>query len=308
VVAAAQELSLSNVQHLDLDRTPLACQSERVAVDEAGRDHRLALDRALDRGDAVAQACRLLEVLGVRRVLHARTQRADQVAGPAAQEQDRPADEVVVGLVADQPDAGCGAAADRVLDAGPTLAPVALEAGIRTGAQRKDPLQLAQGVAQRVARGVGTEVDRPIAREAPRLPETGIRLARVDLEAEVVLVVAQPHVVARAVLLDQLVLEEQRLLDARGDDHLDVVDARYQKVHLLPTVSPRAKIGAYARPQALGLADVEDRPARAAEQIDAGLGRERGDALEQARFGIAGRVAHRRRRRPRPFAGPGRDG
>jgi hypothetical protein len=278
------------VQHLDREARAVGARAERIAVHELARDHGLRLDRALDRAQPVAQPARLFEALRLRGRRHLRAQLAQEVVGLAAQEQDRPAHERLVRLVGDPAAARRSAAADRVLEAGPALAPVAAEHRIAAGAQREDPLQRAERAAQPGARGVRAEVERSVARELPRLGEAWIGLGRVEAEREVLLVVAQPHVEARLVLLDQLVLEEQRLLHVRGGDHLEVGDAVHQERNLVAAVAAAVEVAAHARAQALRLADVEHGPLGVAEDVDAGLDRQRADALFER--------AHRRGRRP----------
>ena len=102
------------------------------------------------------------------------------------------------------------------------------------------------------------------------------RLAGRQLQVGVVLVVAQQDVVARRALLDQVVLERQRLDDRVGDDELEPrgfveqrVDAR---AHAL-----RAEVAAHPVAQHLRLADVERVPAVVVIEVDARLLRQAGD-------------------------------
>ena len=293
VRVAAGHLALARVQHLELEPRPLARQPEHVAVDELARDHGLRLDGALDRAHAVAQARGLLVALLRRGLVHAAFQLAEQIAGLAAQQQRRARDEIAVRLVGDQSAARRRAAPDRVLEARPALTAVAAEDRIRAGAQREDPLQRAERLAQARARGVRTEVQRAVAREAARLGQARMRLARVEPQRQVVLVVAQPHVEARLVLLDQRVLEQQRFLHVCGRDDLDVGHARDQERNLVAAVAALVEVAADARAQALRLAHVEHARVGVLEDVDAGLDRQRGDALFER--------AHRRPRPPRPL-------
>jgi hypothetical protein len=85
------------------------------------------------------------------------------------------------------------------------------------------------------------------------------------------LVVAQPDVERRAVPLDEVLLEVQRLDLCLGDDRLDRLDAPGH----LPDPGARVaraglEVGADARPQRFRLADVEHVAPRAAEEVHAG--------------------------------------
>ena len=87
-----------------------------------------------------------------------------------------------------------------------------------------------------------------------------------DRDVRIGLVVAQPDVEARLVLLDEVLLGEQRLGLGLDEDELDVVD---RVDHLV--VPRRHRVGEVAGdPLAdrLRLADVDDLPARVAEQVD----------------------------------------
>ena len=96
----------------------------------------------------------------------------------------------------------------------------------------------------------------------------------------IVLVVAQQDVVARRSLLDEVVLERQRLDDRVGDDHFEARRFIEQRV-----VARAHAVGAEvrARPIAQGprLADVERLAFRVVVEVDARLLRQPGDLLLQ---------------------------
>jgi hypothetical protein len=81
------------------------------------------------------------------------------------------------------------------------------------------------------------------------------------------------------VLLDQVVLEEQRLLRRRHHDRLDIRDRTPEEPgrHEEPLVAALAEVLAHARAEVLRLADVDHRGLGVLEQIDARLHR---DAIE----------------------------
>ena len=99
-----------------------------------------------------------------------------------------------------------------------------------------------------------------------------ITLADGQLDVGIRLVVAQKDVVARLLLLDQVVLERQRFLLVVHDDVVEVNRLAQQRSGL--GVSSRAfqKIRTHARAQAVGLAHVDDLPVGVLVEIHAGRG------------------------------------
>jgi len=115
----------------------------------------------------------------------------------------------------------------------------------------------------------------------------------VEPEDDEGLVVPQHHVEARPVLLDELVLEEHRLLLGAGDDHLDGPEELVEERHEGPLVGPgRAEVGADAAAQAGGLAHVDHHPHLVLHEVAAWRGRQLVEgALEGGVHGGAGRIA-----------------
>ena len=122
------------------------------------------------------------------------------------------------------------------------------------------------GVRPEVA-GAG-EVD-PAHHEDP-----GKRLTERDGDARVALVVREPDVEARFVLLDQIVLEQQRLCLSRHHDGFEIGDLPGQRRALRRLLHFGGEVRGHPRPQALGLADVEDLARGVLPEIDAGTVRQ----------------------------------
>ena len=98
-----------------------------------------------------------------------------------------------------------------------------------------------------------------------------------DLDGRVALVVAQAEVVGRALLLDEVVLQEERLR-LRGRRHpVDVPGLREHLAGAPVRLRRRAQVVGHALAQRLRLAHVQHRPVGAEEAVHAGLV---GDALE----------------------------
>ena len=180
-------------------------------------------------------------------------------------------DEARVLLVVDQAGARPGAALDVVHEARAPQALVADELAIAAAAHRERAQQQVEGLPDGVGVGVGPEVavlGAP-ARAAPPDRRPGPLVPLGQHEERVALVVTQPHVEARLVLLDEAVLEHERL-DVVAD--LDPLDALGRGDHL---GRPRSQAGrvleVVGQPlaQRLRLTDVYDPPVLVAELVRA---------------------------------------
>ena len=100
---------------------------------------------------------------------------------------------------------------------------VALEFGVGAGADRERTQQEVEGLPYGSHVGVGPEVPDPLALPPPHDRRTGPLLVDGHRQPRIALVILQPDVEPRLVLLDQIVLEQQGL--GLGADHhpLDVV-------------------------------------------------------------------------------------
>jgi len=119
-------------------------------------------------------------------------------------------------LAADLAHAGRGATLDLVLQAG---ACAALEHGIRAVAQLKDALQLRKRPVDRAGAGKRAVIAALFAFRAAMFPDHR-KIMRGDEDVGKALVVAQEHVVARLEVLDEVLLQQQRLgLGRCGQKH-----------------------------------------------------------------------------------------
>ena len=135
----------------------------------------------------------------------------------ARQEQHRVLDQRRIVALADQPDAGRAAPLDLEEQAGPRPA---LEHRVRAGAQQEGLLQLVQRPVDAARRGEGPEVAPRLLAQAAVLLHLRERMVGGDEDVREALVVAEQHVVARLQLLDQVLLEQQRLgLGLRRQEH-----------------------------------------------------------------------------------------
>ena len=161
-----------------------------------------------------------------RRLLHALGEpRRHHVALPL-QEQHRVLEVARVVLLADEADARRRAALDLVLHA---RAAAVLEVAVLALAQLKELVQLIQRLAHGARVRIGAEQlafrrARPAVERQAR--ETMLRL---EQDVRIALVVAQHHVEARPVLLDEVVLEHQRFDFGARDRDFDAGDGAHHR-------------------------------------------------------------------------------
>ena len=255
----------------DVDDAALRTQldAEDVAIAKLVRRHLLLpLAHRLHRAHGVAQLRRLLEPLSVGRVEHAGVQLIGQLLVAALEKQPRVGDGhgVLLGA-ADGGHTRRQAALDVVLETRPrALAGDHLVA--RSNA--KQLVRQAHRPPRELGRQQRTRVDVAVALDGARHQHTRKRLGRGQLQVRIVLVIAQQDVELRLTLLDQVVLERQRLDHRVGDDHLQPGDFVEQRVALgIRTV--QAEIAAHTIPQRPRLADIDRLASVVQIQIDARL-------------------------------------
>ena len=227
----------------DRDAVP-ARDADDVAVGEVGGDGVLAGDRRLEGLEPVALESRalVLERLGGR--LHPRVQARGEAVVAAAQDRERALDVLGVGLGRDLADAGRAAAADLVVEAGPLALQ---ELAVAARAQRVERAEEGEGAPHRLRGREGPEVRRAVLRDPPDEAQARERVRAVHPDDEVGLVVLQPQVVGRLVLLDPRVLEDQGLRGGLRGDDLHVDGAPDEEPHERPGVAPR-DVGPHAGP------------------------------------------------------------
>ena len=256
------------MEHLDRGLEVVVGHADHVEVLVPLRHHLLPLDGLAHADETVAQARRPLELELVGGLPHldlevaARCRRCcPRGSGGARATSSR------VALVVDLADAGPRALLDVEQEARATqlLVPVELVVGARP--QREGAQQEVERLADGVGVPVGAEVAHPLALGPPHDRGAGPLLPHRDGQERVALVVDEPHVEARAVALDEAVLEHERL-DLVG--HLDPLHrlggghhlrgARRQGPGILEVVRE-------ALPQRLGLADVDHPAGRVLELV-----------------------------------------
>ena len=182
----------------------------------------LALEQRPHRAQAIAEGRRRLELLGLRGFLHALLQFPLDRPVTTGEEADDRIDVRAVLLLADVVDAGGLAALDVVVEAraargaaglGPVARPV-----------REQLAEQIECLAHALRAGERAEVGALGAVALAGEVDPREALVEGDSYVWIRLVVAKADVVGRAVLLDEVLLREQRLGLVRGRDEVDRLD------------------------------------------------------------------------------------
>jgi hypothetical protein len=214
-------------------------------------------------------ARRLLEALFVGCPLHLLLELAHDRLGVAREELDHLVDHLAVVLLGDIANAWGQTALDVVIETGD--ARMAARLRPLAGPVREDTVEDVERLADLLRIRVRAEIDDPPAMALAREHDPRVLVLDSDGDVGERLVVAQPDVEGRAVPLDEVLLEVERLDLGVGDDHLEIGDPRGQ------ASDPRAglKVAAHTRPKRLRLADIEHLAPLVAEEVDARFRRQR---------------------------------
>ena len=177
--------------------------------------------------ETVAEASGLLELELAGRLVHAGLELLHHRVGVPVEELQQGVHVLVVLLLGDLAHARAGALLDVEEQARSTEPLVLVELVVRAGAQREGAQEQVEGLADGVGVAVGPEVPNPLALAAAHDHRSRPLRVHGDGEERIALVVAQPHVEAGLVALDERVLQHQRL-DVVA--HLDPLD-RLGRLH-----------------------------------------------------------------------------
>ena len=229
--------------------------TEPPATRWRSKSERIALRRSR------CSAARSNSALGGR-LLHLALLLPLDLAVAAGEEVDDRLDVAAVLVAVDVADAGGPAALDEVVEAGIAGAPARL--GPFACAVLEQLAEQVEGLPHPLCAGERPEVG--AARPVALAGEVDARefLVEADPDVGVGLVVPQADVETGPVALDEALLGEQRLGLVRGDQELDPVDPAG---HLGLAAG---EVGSDPLADRAGLADVEDLPPRAVEDVDAG--------------------------------------
>ncbi len=195
-------------------------EADGVLVLEGRGDRPGPVPVVLDRAQEVAPAGRLLELLFGRRALHFPLDRAGQLGHPAFEEKAGGLDALAVLGLGRVSDAGGRAELELVFEAG--ALPVA-EDGLLAAPDEEVLVDQVDGRAGPSGRAERPEIARAVRFDLAAEVDPGPGLAGRHLEVGEALVVLELQVEPGLVLLDVVVLEEDRLLLGAGQDVVDVV-------------------------------------------------------------------------------------
>ena len=116
------------------------------------------------------------------------------------------------------------------------------------GAVGEQAVEELEGLAQGLGAGVGAEVKRTVFEDAAGGGDAGVGLLHGHFQVEVLLVVAVGDIEARAVFLDEVVFQDQRLDFGVGHDDVEVGDAGHEGASLVGVVAA-AEVAANAAAQ-----------------------------------------------------------
>ncbi len=267
-VLAADELAVADLHDLDAGFVLLAGEADDVVLGPAERRHLLLFHGPLDGAKLVpADGCLLVAQRG-RVGGHLALQVGRDRLLPAVQEVHDLADRLAVLGLRDGLDARPLAAVDVVEQAGPLEDPLPLRDVEVAGAEREDLAQQLQRLVHAGCRCVRAEVATPVALEGARAHDAGEVLAQRDLHERIALVVPQPDVEARSVLLDEVRLEQVRLRHRVGDDVLDVGDLGHHPAYPSILRSARTEVRTHPAAEHIGLADVQHAPVGVLHEVD----------------------------------------
>ena len=280
--AVAPVLTGAEEEHLHAGVAAVLVHGEDVGLLDVARIDALMRLNRRQRGEAVAEDRRVLEVERLRRLVHGLRQFLLHRAAVAGEEFVGLAHELGIAGKIDLARARRRAALDLVQKARPRTA---LEERVRAGAQQERALQRVDRAVDRAGGG-----ERPVVTAGPRartavLEDLRGPVVRGDQDVGERLVVAQQHVEARPQALDQVGLEEQRFRLGLGGDELHR-HRRRDHAGDARVIGGRPRVVEDALPDVLGLADVEDVALGVEHAVDAGrLRRDSGKARDRRAAG-----------------------
>ena len=279
---AREQPGAADLEHDAAGVGTVAAHGHGVPIHPLPHDRAQAVGDPLDGLDLVAHSRRALELEPLAVLLHPLPQARHQLVGAPAQEEAHPVHHFEVLAARLQPDAGRPAHLDVVVEARPVDAVERLGCA---GAGGKHSLQEREGAAHGADVGVRAEVLAAVVHEGARRNDAWEGVGG-DADVGELLVVAQPDVVARPVLLDEVALEDESL-DLGGGHHVvEVLDPGHERLGLRGQLGSGAEIGADPIRERLRLTDVDHLAAGVLEQVHPRLGRQRSQLLDELRSAL----------------------
>jgi hypothetical protein len=195
-------------------------------------------------------------MLVFRRLHHASGERLREIGVATLKEHSDIAHGFGIGVGSSKSgDAGAEASFDVVLQTGTCVIAIEIH-----GARRNEKVpvdEIGDAVSQR-SREVGSKVERTVFAKTSGDVDAGIALGDGELYIRIAFVVAKKDVVARLLLLNEVVFERESLALVVDDDVLDVDGLAEEGASLGVGHGGFNEIGAYPGAEALGLADIND--------------------------------------------------
>src|SRR4030095_2240343 len=151
-------------------------------------------------------------------------------------------------------DAGCQATFDLILETGPAAVFKVVFGAI---AQKKMLLKDVQRAPSRHCRRKRPKITVAVLDDLTRREDSRPGVLCRNFNAQIALVVFKSNIVARLVLLDEIVFENQRFFVITRDQSLDIGDASHEKLDLAASIRTM-KIGSHTGAKNFGLCDVDD--------------------------------------------------
>ena len=226
---ATDDASLANVEDLHSGLEVVVSEADDVDVFAALGNHLLLLDRPAHRNQPVTHTRGALVLHRRGRRLHLGIEPLDDRVGVTFEEVAQLADQLPICDLADLTHARAAALLDVEQQTRPPKPLMFVELAGAAGANREAAQQEVERVADRVCVGVRSEVLGALALATTHHQRPRVLLVERDRQERVALVVAETNVEPRPVLLDEAVLEHQRL-DLVAD--LDPLDRLGRRDHL----------------------------------------------------------------------------
>ena len=297
------DAALADDEHVHPGHGLLAEEPDDVGGQVAGGHGVLLVGKRVDGVDARLQPSRPLEVELGGGLLHFRRQLVDELAVVAGEEALDAPHVLGVLLGRNGPATGAGAEAHVAVETGTRIALQESERVLLQRARESPPVGAgggaqgyhAPGDVDHLPGGAGvgerTEVLRVGLVFLAGVLDGREHIAFGERDEGVALVVFEVRVEKRAVLVDEVLLQHERLVLVVDDEVVEGVDGLHEQGNLCAIVL-EVHVLAHARPQLLGLADVDDLAGGVFPQVHAGLGGHRLqlalDARELLLLGLAG--------------------
>ena len=267
-MVAPDHLAVADHEQLEAGLRLLASDPDHVLLRAGVGGDLLLLDGPLDRAQLVAGHRSGLVPKSVRLRRHLTPQLVRDPLLLAVQEIDNAIDGASIVGLGDGLDTGRLAAVDVIEQAGPLEDALPLRDVQVAGAKREDLAQQLERLVHARGGRVGPEVTAPVTGQLSGADDAREVLAQGDLDEGVALVVAQPDIEARPMLLDQVVLEEVGLADGVGHDVLDVRDLGHHPLDARVVGRTLPEVRAHAVAKDVGLANVQHASTGALHEVD----------------------------------------